>query len=191
MKKFRIVIFAVLFLILISSCGGKLYDSVPTISQSTDFLTSEVIVSAHNSQIFFGQWETTEFIPGGRFSSLEKAEKYLGHTVYLNEKSIIIDGEMVLENPQFSCVLVAMEDRNYIWGQYAPDDYGQVLNLDSPYFAYILIGNPLDAVAGYDGWLNGFYILDQDTITIDTSEGLIRLTRLSYEDNYQNEIMGP
>lgn len=146
------------------------------------------------SQLFYGSWKITSFIPGGRFADQNEAEKYIGSTINFSEKEITINNTAVLGNPTYECVLVDTNERDYFWKYFFPDDPSEVLHLDSPYFAYIVVQNSLDAAENPNNdllhYMNGFYIKDANTLVFDGSFGMLEMQRISYPPDYQNEIGG-
>ena len=200
MYKIVITIFA--FVLCLTSCSNN-----DTLSPSDDELpenmpTQEIVPSKNDGivpsedyhQIFHGTWEITQFIPGGRFSEKDKAETLIGNFVEFSAERIAVNDTILIESPQYFCVLVATEDSHRFWKYFYPDDPSDVLNLESPYFAYIYVRKHFAASENESnnvlGYMRGFYIKDSETLVFDSSVGLLEMKRLSYLEGYESRIEG-
>ena len=150
--------------------------------------------SRHYFQIFYGSWEITSFIPGGRFSKADDASCYIGSILELSEEKIKADDVIAISDPDYCCVLVKTEDCQYFWKYFYPDEPSDVINIDSPYFAYVYLNNVLDIRENHVNdilrYMNGFYIKDSETLIFDGSFGLLEMRRLSYPNDYKAQIGG-
>ena len=147
----------------------------------------------HYHQIFYGEWQIVDYIPGGRFSNPDVAINYLGSIVGFYHDKILIDTSLVLQNPSYMCVLIASEDCHRFWKYFYPDDPESVVHANSYYFAYVYVLTPAEALE--DGndllqYMNGFYIKDNDTLVFNGSFGLLEMSRVSYVDGYHGMIEG-
>jgi hypothetical protein len=144
-------------------------------------------------QIFYGTWEVHNFIPGGRYSDQEEMERFVGTIIEFSEYSISVNSASAVD-VEYVCVLVNTDDRSLFWRYYYPDNPSDVLNLDSPYFAYIYFNNRLDLQLKDENeilnYMDGFYIKDSETLIFNSTKGLLKMTRIAYPEDYQNKIGG-
>ena len=190
-------------ILAVSGCYQRQENSSPPLSiqqesemphETTGENEYPLTIGEYNHQIFYGGWEITSFIPGGRFAEEEEAEKYIGTTIAFSFEEVTVDKTVVLENPLYKCVLINTEDRHYFRQYYSPDNPSDVIHTDSPYFAYVYIDNGLDIKENLNNnllrYMEGFYIRDVDTLVFDGSFGLLKLQRISHPPNYQDYIGG-
>jgi len=166
---------------------------------STDHVTNDipnnnVTIGDNYNQIFYGEWEITSYIEGGRFSNPQEAKNFIGSSIKFMENAVIVDNTQVIKNPTYCCVLVDTKEQNYFWKYFFPNNPSDIIIQDSPYFAYIYIGNSLDIQESTTNdvlrYMNGFYIKDSETLIFDGSFGFLEMKRLSYPEGYESRIGG-
>lgn len=184
------LLLAICIVLCLPGCDNREQEHSRTVLDDT---ISANAGSAMYHQLFFGTWEVSAYIPGGRFSNQEKAETYIGIVIEFSDTYINVDSETVL-TPKYSCTLVETKDRHDFWGYYFPNEDADVLDLDAPYFAYVYLDNVEEMRQFSDDnilhYMNGFYIKDAETLVFDGGFGLLEMRRISYPEDYESRIGG-
>ncbi len=156
--------------------------------------SEDLIVSGVHSQLFYGEWVVEDTIEGGRFSyrgrSKEEMSEYIGAHISYDSYGVAIDGETVLKDPEYTCVLVASENYRYYFHDNVPADINDIIDTSTPYFAVVFM-NALDASIDDITLLSRIVIKDDDTIVLYTDSIYFKLTRISHPEDYQSGIVGP
>lgn len=159
--------------------------------EPSDVSSDFIAISRYNSQLFYGEWEVTQIINGGRFFSSEKLEPYLGCVVSFSRDCITVNEKAIVEAPNYEVILVSSEDAYYLFKNDSPDSFDEILDASNDYFAYINIENTLEHSNGNSIFIVGFTIRDTNTLALQTNYGFLKLARLNYPENYRDNIIGP
>ena len=200
LKKLSVSII-ILISVFLTNCSDS---SVMDKDQETSFLlqkndeeinsVNDIALGANHHQIFYGNWVIVSFISGGRFSDPSEADKYIGSFIEFGPEQIRIDGEHVIEYPQYSCIIVNTEERHFFWNYFFPDNDSDVVNIECPYFVYIYLHNKINILNVSENdilyHMNGFYIKDSETLIFDGGFGLLKMERISYPVGYKDWIGG-
>ena len=118
-------------------------------------------------QLFYGEWEVTNFIRGSRVGKYE--QDIIGEVVTFNQKTIATSGGIYMEAPEYMAEIVPMSQWHNYCEPGVPNKEALVFDKDAPYFVHVWISN---SGADQDNmWIESFYIKDENTLVFDAMVG--------------------
>lgn len=139
-------------------------------------------------KMFFGKWEVTEFMGKGQYCYGEKQEAFIGSTVYYDNSKIQINEVTVLKRPTYQFGIIP-NDKHSIYTQIYPAEGSDVLwGREEGYFVHVQLRQNVTEEGDFFEFGDKFYIVDENTIILDTEDGWYKMKRLDYIDGYPQNI---
>lgn len=144
--------------------------------------------SDYEYKIFWGKWEITEFMGYGKYCDGEKQDEYIGNTVYYDEEIIRINDDVVLREPIYQFGIIPA-DKYSIYTRIYPQQGGDILwGNNKEYFVHVQLKQTFTENKTFFEYGNRFYIVDENTLILDTDDGWYKMERLDYIDRYPKII---
>lgn len=180
-KNRKIHMISIVMLLVIVICQG-LYISANR-KDTRGYLQSD-----YEYKIFWGKWEITEFMGYGRYCDGERQEQYLGNTIYYDKEVILINDEIVLKKPVYQFGIIPT-DKYSIYTQIYPAQGGDILwENNKRFFVHVQLKQTLTENKQFFEFGDRLYIVDEDTLILDTDDGWYKMKRLEYIDGYPEII---
>lgn len=150
-------------------------------------------ITNNNYNLFYGDWEVSGFLEGGKGYDPRILSKYIGTKITCYENELIINDNSYPIN-QYVPYVIAMQDREFFIGSdYMPDDENQLFDIESAYFvAFTIDINLINSSPKDDVILQSQIIVkDNETIVLKTlggCGGYLTLKRTGFLNNIEVKI---
>lgn len=132
----------------------------------------------------------TEFWGVGQYCPGEKQDSYVGRTIYYDNNSVKLNGNLILENPvyQFGVIPNNMFD---IYTKIYPAEGGDIVwGKKNGFFVHVQLRQVTDRKGQFIEFGNQFYIVDENTLILDTDDGWYKAERVAKIEGYPERIRG-